>query len=266
MHSHTKYQPSCQNFVLPLTRSSCVDLEQSYSGQDRSKQQVPHCGVLEATVSYKVADFGCASTLKGLGMNTQVVLRMNVIRACGLEEAAIYAAQRHPNLEYYSKVGLNSFFKVSLSFADPIEARTTRSVAQSFAPETGSVMEIPLPVYFKGEKTSHVVSLAERLENEFCIIELWHQQSPSKAEEVLHYTESKKDCLLASCSIPLRDILYQHSGIRGWHALHPVDEHEGSRNDCTSVGGVDVQLAFVRNEDQGKGHSSWSRVWLEGTV
>ena len=252
MHSHTKYQPSCQNFVLPLTRSSCVDLEQSYSGQDRSKQQVPHCGVLEATVSYKVADFGCASTLKGLGMNTQVVLRMNVIRACGLEEAAIYAAQRHPNLEYYSKVGLNSFFKVSLSFADPIEARTTRSVAQSFAPETGSVMEIPLPVYFKGEKTSHVVSLAERLENEFCIIELWHQQSPSKAEEVLHYTESKKDCLLASCSIPLRDILYQHSGIRGWHALHPVDEHEGSRNDCTSVGGVDVQLAFVRNEDQEK--------------
>ena len=251
MHSHAKYQPSCQNFVLPLTGISYVDLDQSFQGIELAKKQIPHCGVLEATVSYKVADFGCVSTLKGLGVNTQVVLRMNIIRACGLEEAALTAVKEFPNLEYYSKVGLNSYFKVSLSFADPKEARSTRVVAQSFAPETGSVMEIPLPVYFKGEKTSHVVSLAERLENEFCVMELWHQQSPSKAEDVFHVSDKKKEYLIASCSVPLRDLLYLNSGIRGWQPLHPVDG-EGIRNDCVNVGGVDVQLAFVRSEDKEK--------------
>ena len=244
MHSHAKHQLSCQTFILPLSRNSSGSLDRS------SKPGTSHCGVLEATISYKVSDFGSVSTFKGLGMNTQVVLRINVVRACGLEEAALIAAENHPELEYYSKVGLNTYFKISLSFCSSSEARKTRTVAQSFAPETGSVMEIPLSVYYKGKDNSQIVSLAEQIEaNGECYVEMWHQHSPSKVDGDTN--GKKQDVLIASTTILLADLLNYQSGIRGWWPLNPVNE-DSVIDKGVFVGGVDLQIGFSRAEDREK--------------
>ena len=244
MHSHAKHQPSCQTFILPLNRNVSGNVDRS------NKPTSAHCGVLEATISYKVSDFGSVSTFKGLGINTQVVLRINVVRACGLEEAALLAAESHPELEYYSKVGLNTYFKIGLSFCSSSEYRKTRTVAQSFAPETGSVMEIPLSVYYKGKDSSQIVSLAEQIEaNGECFVELWHQHSPSKVEGCQH--GKKQDILIASTTILLADLLSYQSGIRGWWPLRPVNS-DSVVDKGVFVGGVDIQIGFSRSEDREK--------------
>ncbi|XP_048589193.1 C2 domain-containing protein 3 isoform X3 [Nematostella vectensis] len=239
-------EPSVQAFSLPLVVIP--------GDEDGSRQaMVQDTGLLNITVKYR------HSTLSTKGLTArpdQVCLNFDVIRACGLKAAASYQARTNSSMAYPADVGINGYVVVRLPF--PRKSRfTTRTVARSFAPEFNHHVEVPIPLSEsrKDGGDQAEMSLAEKLEMSEATLEVWHQMSRGGSEMDNgpgdQGMRTRDDVLLGYVTIPLVDLLFHKTGIRGWHALFPpkhlepgTDLHGNDHVTTKPIGGIQLSIKF----------------------
>lgn len=201
--------------------------------------------------------------------STEPMIRVvypGVVRACGLQSAAVTLAQHDPDLEYAAQVGVNSYARVRLSFLPQEDTRVTRTVARTFTPDFNYYMDFPAPLLWSdvssGGRHSDAVSLAELLETGELQLELWHQ-TPASGEEkqaAAHTAASGDvigarlvqltgDVMLGCVNIPLVDLLNKKTG--PWSSKYwSIEMYSHVRIQVRSTWRLHLEVLFIKRNPQ----------------
>ena len=191
----------------------------------------------------------------------QATLCVSVLRATGLQQAALAAAASAPHqdtpLHYAATVGLNVYCRFRLSFERAGE-RTTRPMARTFTPEWEHCAEMALPLMWPQQGALSAVALAELLEEGYLELQLWHQ-APVAARQLGAALQGERhnladavpryeDTLLGTLALPLGGLL-AGSALKGWYALcaPSVDLEKDLEPRC--VGGLDLCVRWAKRDD-----------------
>ncbi|XP_028397672.1 C2 domain-containing protein 3-like isoform X2 [Dendronephthya gigantea] len=259
---HKPGETNTQSFSLPLTTLS-------NSAEDWKSEPG---GVLDVIIKYrqsKVANPNIHQFKENsAGANTQVCLAIEIVRACGLKCALTEQAKKDSSLTYASEVGGNPFVKIKLPFNIKMNERTTRTIAKTFTPEFGYRMEFILPLVLKHnlvgrDSQEFSGTLAECLEFGEAVFEIWHQRPREDYEnwgEEIPMGQSfsrrqlppTSDVLLGVVKIPLQQLLFSHTGVRGWFPLSLStmgwSNEDDARNGLNkTVGGLELIINFSEN-------------------
>ncbi|XP_015670972.1 C2 domain-containing protein 3 [Protobothrops mucrosquamatus] len=201
-------------------------------------------GLLQVSVKYRQALKGNESLLEA----QTVSLSVQIHAAAGLQAAARAVAEKHPPFQYSAEIGLNTYVSIHLPFLPEAERRRTRTVARSFCPAFGHHAELPCPLVVQ-RSSGESCCLGELLQRSEVVFQLYHQPlNPAPRE-----TQTLKDCLLGTVSVPAKDLLIRRSGLRGWYPV--ILPEDLSASQCTNVlqsvvGGLDLSVAFVHPGDR----------------
>ncbi|CAF1141894.1 unnamed protein product [Adineta ricciae] len=184
--------------------------------------------------------------------SAQACISVGIVRACGLKHAAQSQARHDARLNYPAQVGVNTYAKLSLSFLSDTESRTTRTIARSFVPEFNHSIDFPVPLVWNDTR-NHTISLAEMLEHGQLKVDLYHQISSTDDSNQPNDKRSL-DIHLCYCTIPLKDLLSRHTGIKGWYSLGSANRVATSdvSSDPSehSVGGLELFIRFGQQDDR----------------
>ncbi|CAF1106445.1 unnamed protein product [Rotaria sp. Silwood1] len=244
---------SVQSFRIPLE----IIRDDSKHEQHRYSSAAPtYGGDLLVTVTYKrnfiKKNERQALTDRLANKNSQMCISVGIIRACGLKHATLSQARHDARLNYPSQIGVNTYAKLSLSFLSESESRTTRTIARSFVPEYNHSIDFPVPLIWNDNR-SHTISLAEILEHGELKIDLYHQMS-STDDSNQHIDRRSLDIHLCYCTIPLKDLISRHTGIKGWYPLasanRVVTSEIASDPSEHCVGGLELSIRFGQQDDR----------------
>nr|XP_001337534.5 C2 domain-containing protein 3 [Danio rerio] len=228
-------QTEAQHFSLPLIPRTDRPVD--------AQPQPP--GLLEVTVQYKSRPMRSVGLKSGVVPSRRVTLVVQIHRAAGLQAAAKALADSDSSLDYYSKVGLNSFITVQLSFLPDSESRSTRVAARSFCPEFEHHTEFCCNLLVQRD-SGESVSLAELLQDAVAIFTVFNRDTRKMVD-----TRSK-DIVLGTVKIKLADLIHKRSGISGWYSLsHPQStSSSSSSHGLTSAGGLEISISFSHHADR----------------
>ncbi|CAF3575312.1 unnamed protein product [Rotaria sordida] len=243
---------SVQSFRIPLE----IVREDPKHEQHRYSSAPTYGGDLLVTVTYKrnaiTRNERQALTDRLANKNSQVCISVGIIRACGLKHATLSQARHDARLNYPSQVGVNTYAKLSLSFLSESEYRTTRTIARSFVPEFNHSIDFPVPLIWNDNR-SHTISLAEILEHGELKIDLYHQMN-STNDSNQYIDKRPLDIHLCYCTIPLKDLIFRHTGIKGWYPLasanRVVTSEIASDPSEHCVGGLELSIRFAQQDDR----------------
>ncbi|KAM3837580.1 LOW QUALITY PROTEIN: C2 domain-containing protein 3 [Vipera latastei] len=202
-------------------------------------------GLLQVSVTYRQTLQGNESLLEA----QTVSLSVQIHAAAGLQAAARAVAEKYPSLQYSAEIGLNTYVSIQLPFLPEAERRRTRTVARSFCPAFGHHAELPCRLVVQ-RSSGEACCLGELLQRSEMVFQLYHQPLKSAAPRE---TQTLKDCLLGTVSLPTRELLIRRSGLRGWYPVILPEDLSTSR--CANVlqtvaGGLDLSVAFVHPGDR----------------
>ncbi|NXB73353.1 C2CD3 protein, partial [Donacobius atricapilla] len=202
-------------------------------------------GLLDVSVRYQ------RSMRTAAGITAQAVsLSVQIHRAAGLQAAARAVAQKHPSVQYYAGVGVNTYVCVLLSFLPPAQTRSTRAVPCSFCPEFEHHTEFLCDLITQ-KSSGEASSLGELLQSASIFFSIYHQSTKAATDKSAD--RASRDYLLGTVTIPTKDLLTRRSGISGWYPVtlpkDLVPPH------CTNamqaiVGGLELSVAFAHQGDR----------------
>ncbi|XP_025967239.2 C2 domain-containing protein 3 isoform X2 [Dromaius novaehollandiae] len=220
-----------QTFNLPLVPRT----------DSSEKFQLWSSGLLDVSVRYQRSMKTAARAIS---------LSVQIHRAAGLQAAARAVAEKNPSLQYYAGVGVNTYVSVRPSFLPERERRNTRAVAHTFCPEFKDHIEFPCNLIVQ-RSSGEASSLGELLQSASIIFSIYHQSIKSATDTLA--TQTSRDYLLGTVTVPTRDLLRRRSGITGWYPVTLSEDLVPSH--CTNVmqtivGGLELSVTFAHHDDR----------------